>query len=285
MNRFILIGLGVFFSLIAFSQKEVKLDETIINKTKEKRLRDSIEFEQSFKELMTSTDISDLKVDCDYIDRPKYYIWLRKHSDDIIRKLHPLYNRYPSFEPLLALTNLPDSVKQDILRKKHETLLGRARLGDSLAISKYVNQYKQIRDVKPNPQGYCVGFQHEWMASLIGKILSFNKPELTKMVFNDMESTRIYIDPNNSQGTVYYTIPYAVVAALKNRFPEEPLFNDDYLAQFFNAYSPDDVNPRIRKFYKQVEAFIWDKYKINVNIKVPFLEAGWKDYGCFWGEE
>jgi len=284
MREFILLGISIFFLQTTFSQKEVKLDETIINKTKEKRLRDSIEFEQSFTKLMLSTDVDYSLGKSENIDIPKYYNWLKMHSDDIKQKFLPLYNRYPGFEPLLALTDLPDSVKQNILHKKHETLLGRARLGDSLAIQKYVNEYKKIRDSKPNKDGFSYEYKHERMASLIGKILSFNKPELTEMVFTDMESTRIYIDDDNSQGTVYYTVAYAVVAALKNRFPEEPIFNDDYLAQYFSAYSPDDVNPRIRKFYKQVEAFVWDQYRSRVKIKVPYLEAGWKDYGCFWSE-
>lgn len=253
------------------------LDSSIRAYSLEIRQQDSLQFVKYLDQLVLTNDPDTLKRLCSRIEnKTSNYHWIKDNSNRIINKIVRLYYKDPFYAELLSLTNLQDSVKSSILNNKQNNIIvAKARLGDTTSINRCIEWYKL--QLNANGLSYC----HGKLSLEIGRILELNQPQLLPIIFKDMESDRIIIQNESRGDDIYYTIPYAFVMALREMYPYEPIFNERYMYQFLESSEPSRVNPEVKEYFKQVEKFIWDKYKIKVKIKTPYLVSGWRDYGYF----
>lgn len=276
MSKLVSIAALLFLLLPSVvSAQKVRLDKEIYRGSRELMIRDSLTFVEKIAELKQATTRDEIEFICSSLNKPKYFIWIKQYSNEIVNKLAGIYKK-GSYDDLLARTNLPDSIKKDILGTEYGSFFAKALLGDSLAVEKNVRWYVKCRDMATEE------FYPGSLSSAIGSLLEINNPRILKSIFADMASERVIVTPNGSDQTMmYYTIPYSFILALKDRYYYEPIFNEKYMEQFFGGEDPRTANSRVRKYCKLVEDFVWRTYGIKVKIKTSFLLAGWPNYGYF----
>jgi hypothetical protein len=69
--------------------------------------------------------------------------------------------------------------------------------------------------------------------------------------------------------------------ALREKHRDEPIFNEKFMYPYLRSEKPEDVNPKIKDYYKLVEKFVWDNYNTRIKIATPYLIAGEPRYGYF----
>lgn len=276
MSKLVSIAALLFLLLPSVvSAQKVRLDKEIYRASRELMIRDSLTFVGKIGELKQATTRDEIESICNTLDKPKYFKWIKQYSNEIVNKLAGIYKK-GSYDDLLARTNLPDSMNKFIRGKKYGSDFAKALLGDSLAVEENVKWYVKCRDMSAEE------FYPSRLSLAIGSLLEINNPRILKSIFADMERERIIVTPNGSDQTMmYYTIPYSFILALKERYYYEPIFNEKYMEQFFGGEDPRTANPRVRKYCKLVEDFVWRTYGIKVKIKTSFLLAGWPNYGYF----
>lgn len=259
-------------------QYKVPLNREIVNSSKEIMLADSLKF-ISYVDSLLLADGPDRIQDWEgNLREVKYRRWLRPYSHKIVSKLGDLYKSRNTFDELYSLLTIPDSIRNTILGRKYKSgiNLAQARLGDSASIAIYYNYYKMEcsktgRDYDGKMVAYYINF-----------LLDFNDPILNQKLFKDMEKDTIIESINRSdEELIYSTMGYAFIVALKDRYFYEPIFNSRYMDQYFDAKDFSLVNKHITKYYRQVEAFIKEKYGVKVKINTPYLLVGWPDYGFY----
>lgn len=279
MNKLAKIGVLTIFLLPFLAkaqQHKVALNKEIVNSSKEIMLADSLEFISYVDSLLHANGPDRIEYWEGSLQEVKYRRWLRPYSHKIVSKLGDLYKSRSTFDDLYSLLTIPDSIRKTIFCRKDPIDLAKARLGDSASIAKYYNYYKMEcsktgRDYDGKMVAYYINF-----------LLDFNDPILIQKLFKDMGKDTIIVSINRSdEELIYSTMGYAFIVALRHRYFYEPIFNKRYMGQYFDAKDFSLVNKHIKKYYRQVEAFVKEKYGIKVKINTPYLLVGWPDYGFY----
>ena len=179
-----IITLIVFMSLstIGYTQTFV-IPDSIVKITYERYKQDSMRFVERFNILMNSQTRSELEDAASRLDRQINYRWIKLHSDEIINKIGDAYKTNSHIANLLSLTNVPDSIRTELLNTPNR--LRRARLGDSTAIAYYINEYISCKNENDK------NFREGCMIYYARLLLYMDSEKAREMIFRDMESTRI----------------------------------------------------------------------------------------------
>lgn len=269
----------IFLLPITGMSQTLDIPENIIKEAHNLSMKDSIEVKNHIDKLLLPPEVVDLEDLCRNIGKIRYVKWLKFYNEAIVKYVGYNYIKSSYCADLLSLVDLPKDLRDTLLSKKNGYLLAKARLGDSVAIDYFIKEYLNEKN-KDN-----FDYQSGRVSSNAMILLSLNSKKALKLLFTDIES-EIKIKKNESiidgvYHDVYYTLPYAIIIALKENNFYEPLFQEKYMYQFLEAESPEDVNPNINQYYKLVEDFIRKEYGCKVKINTPYLIAGWPAYGYF----
>jgi hypothetical protein len=257
-------------------QKELKfaITDSIIGITREQYINDSLKFINKLNDLMIATTRYDVEIAArglDYKLTPRK--WYEYYSTEIIKKLAPYYKTDSYLAELLSLTNLPDSIRAELLNGNNT--LCKARLGDSISLCYYIDKYKEERN--KNDENYRDDGMCYWLKIL----LSFDSKIALDVVFKDIESTRIIKqcenpdnDDTNDCFIAHRTYVDPILEVLMEKHKNDPIFNRSFVGYYLRiAWNPRMKNPYIPIYFKWLEDFIYREYGYKVKINVPYVIA------------
>jgi hypothetical protein len=280
MKTIFILNIILTATISVFCQ-QVKVPESIIIESQKNSKKDSIELANLIDKLKLDQTREEIESSCHAIDKIKYNKWISFYSETIIRSCSKFYKKSSPCVELMCLVKVPLSIKDSILQIKYGLILAKARLGDSAAIQYYINLYQSERDTQD------ISYRSWGLTYLIEKLLSIDNNRILQMLFKDMESGRIIVKTESTSweggpyDSVYYTLPYAIIMALREKHRGEPIFNEHFMFKYLSSETPDKVNPKIKDYLNLVETFVWENYKTKIKIVTPYLISGWPRYGYF----
>jgi|GEM_PF-6736525 len=268
-----------FLPVVGIGQISI-IPVNIIVESKQISLNDSVKVSGYVNKLILEPKSVMLDDFCRKINKERYLKWLKLYDTIIIEFLEDSIKKNSCCIDLLSLLDLPRNIKDSLLNEKNVSSLIKARLGDTIAINYTIRKY--ITEKNKDDEEYQSGA----LSKEVLNLLSLDSEKALNLIFNDFQSNRIIKKRESIIDGVYddvfYTIPYAIIMALREKHYYEPIFQEKFICQFLEAESPQDVNPDIFEYYKLVESFILREYGYKVKINSPFLIAGWPAYGYYW---
>ncbi len=256
--------------------KEFYINDYVRKATRAIYVRDSTRFMKLLNLLLSEEKTEEMERIANALDRLSYIKLIKMHSSEIIQKLSSIYKRNDSYSKLLSLTNLPDSIRNELLEKSNCRLC-KARLGDSTAIAFYMDEYIMTRDQRDS------NYREGGLSSYDLEILfSLNSKTVFDTIFNDIQSTKIITQcdrPDQDPEDCFllnYTYLYSIIETLQIKHLDEPVLNRTFIYPLTDIIYPEDFPSPLMAlpgFFKALENFILREYGYVVKINVPFVIA------------
>jgi hypothetical protein len=266
---------SVFICVIGYAQK-IEIPDEIIKLSHEQYLNDSLNFVEKYNNFMNSRTKDELEDAASRLDYPTRYKWIRLYSEEIVQKTGNTYKTNSHLAELLSLTNVPDSIRYDLLNGNHRrNLVCRARLGDSVAIEYYIKKYISARDAEDE------SYRWESVYYYAKILLFFNSEPAIKTVIMDLESSRIIRqcalpddDPDDCMIT-HRTLITPILEALMARHEGVPLLYRGFVRPLVMRakMTLQERNPYVPEYFHLLEEFIKKEYGYTVKINVPYIIA------------
>lgn len=236
--------------------------------------------------LRLKKDIQDFKNDeanASILLKPMYLKYLRAYSSEIRNKLFICYkddgkcNATHYNRMVLGLLDLPQFMKDSLLRYRRTETEVRAALGDTVALNKIIEGYHQFLSVDITTDKML--FEYLYQKKIpITLLLYVGTNESIKVFLEGMQTTDVYEDTATPPGRPKNKISifYNLLSDYSNYIGGPPFLDSFYYDQFL--YTEENSNDeKYQQYLHLIEQYFHDTHGVRLAIKAPYLIAG-QDY-------
>lgn len=186
---------------------------------------------------------------------PEYYKRLRRYSSQIVECLKD-YETSEESSIILGLLDLPDELKNALLKSKNTPAKVKARLGDKEAEQKVIEKFNTAT--------------LEYKETYALQLLYIGTPDALTSFIEMLESTEYYHDSRGKTESV----ALAMIWSYGQVNPDVPLFSSDEYIKHCYTTREEFQRPEHQEYLRRVEKYFLHNFNIEIHIKAPFLIEG-----------
>jgi hypothetical protein len=209
------------------------------------------------------------------------YKALRQYSKKIRNKLFECYksgkgcNATHYNRRVLALLDLPQYMKDSLLRYKHTEREVRAAVGDTIAQQEIIKSYRDFlnTDIKTDTELYDIYYKKNIGLSLL---LYIGTEESIRIFLEGMNTTDVFEDTNTPYGLPKNKVSvfYRLLGSYSGLLSNDPLVSHFYFQTFLYTENEKEPSKEYQDYLRQLEKYFYDKHKVRITIKAPYLIQG-----------
>lgn len=210
------------------------------------------------------------------------YKILRQYSKKIRNKLFECYKIGTSCDAtqynrrVLALLDLPQYMKDSLLRYKHTEIEVRAAVGDTIAQQEIIKSYREFLNIDINTDTELHNMYYRKNLD-VALLLYIGTKESIKVFLEGMNTKDVYEDTNTPYGlpknkiSVFYRLLGSYSGLLMD---SNPLLSYFYLQKFLYVENEKDLGKEYQDYLRQLEQYFYEKHGVKITIKAPYFILG-----------